>query len=148
MDDKGCRNTPSLRVQTEPFGRCWYDSIQNEHQKIENVVPPFIRSRAGDPIFGGFFFGIRNDELNMQKKQGNSKLASTFRVTNWRFGRYNLPKSCFFSSSLTSYWDRSETIERLHSQDTILHTFRKASTNPRIWCGRCFKKKLIHGVVS
>ena len=24
MDDKGCRKTPSLRVQTAPFGRCWY----------------------------------------------------------------------------------------------------------------------------
>ena len=23
MDDKGCRVTPSLRVQTAPFGRCW-----------------------------------------------------------------------------------------------------------------------------
>ena len=23
MDNKGCRKTPSLRVQTAPFGRCW-----------------------------------------------------------------------------------------------------------------------------
>ena len=24
MDDKGCRKTPSLRLQTAPFGRCRY----------------------------------------------------------------------------------------------------------------------------
>ena len=27
MDDKGCRKTPSIRVQTAPFGRCWYIHI-------------------------------------------------------------------------------------------------------------------------
>ena len=28
MDDKGCRKTPSLRLQTAPFGRCWYMLVE------------------------------------------------------------------------------------------------------------------------
>ena len=28
IDDKGCRLTPSLRVQTAPFGRCWSELMQ------------------------------------------------------------------------------------------------------------------------
>ena len=34
MDDKGCRKTPSLWVQTAPFGRCWYQQKSADHKRF------------------------------------------------------------------------------------------------------------------
>ncbi len=53
MDDKGCRKTPSLKVRTAPFGRCWYVYIiWSNYSDLTRPHPKWWFSK-GNPLISG-----------------------------------------------------------------------------------------------